>query len=226
VSTPARESAASPAFRLGADQVYRCEALADFPWQEHGFGTRSGAPPVDVTLRQIHSNRVSNAHGLRDREREGDALITDDVGLRIGVRTADCVPILVLDHRTRAVAAIHAGWRGTAAEIVRHAIEEMRRDFGGARNDVYAAIGPCIRACCYEVGVEVWSKFPEYRSQSGRYTVDLAAANRAQMEQSGVPAQQIFDCGLCAACMRDEFFSYRREPENPGRMMSAIVRTS
>ncbi|MBV8709686.1 MAG: peptidoglycan editing factor PgeF [Acidobacteriaceae bacterium] len=215
-------------FSLGADGIYRCGALEQFIWQKHGFGTRWGSPEADITLRQIHSNHVLNAHSLKDREGEGDALITNEAGRSIGIRTADCVPILLLDSCHRAVGAVHAGWRGTAAGIVRCAIEKMASDFGSVPADIYAAIGPCIRDCCYEVGVEVAQQFalhfPEWGQVTNSRTVDLAEANRRQMEQAGLKRDQIFDCQLCTACGSMEFFSYRREPKNPGRMVAAIGR--
>jgi polyphenol oxidase len=215
-------------FRLGIDGVYRCDAFEEFVWQKHGFGTRSGSPEADITLRQIHSNYVFNARGLNDREREGDALITNEAGRSIGIRTADCVPILLLDSRSRAVGAVHAGWRGTAAGVIRCAIEKMAVDFGSAPADIYAAIGPCIRDCCYEVGIEVAQQFaphfPEWEQVKGSRTVDLSEANRRQMEKAGLNPGHIFDCRLCTACESEQFFSYRCESENPGRMLAAISR--
>ncbi len=215
-------------FRLGTDGIYRCDAFQEFVWQSHGFGTREASPTAGVTLRQIHSSHVFNANGLKDRDREGDALITDQVGAGIGIRTADCVPILLLDCRNRAVAAVHAGWRGTAAGIVKCTIEKMSRDFQTQPADVYAAIGPCIRDCCYEVGSEVAgqfaSVFPEWEPDAATRKLDLSEANRRQMQTAGVPPRHIFDSGLCTTCQATQFFSYRREPENPGRMLAAITR--
>jgi polyphenol oxidase len=217
-------------FRLGPDGIYRCDAFQHFVWQEHGFGTRTGNPKVDVSLRQVHSNRVLNADGLRDREEEGDALITDKTGKSIGIRTADCVPILLLDAKNRVVAAVHAGWRGTAAEVVKSTIAAMTDRFRSQPEDIHAALGPCIRGCCYEVGEEVARKFsdqfPEWRveDEAMKRHLDLAGINRRQLESSGVHADRIFDSGLCTACQSGQFFSYRREPENPGRMVAAIVR--
>lgn len=215
-------------FRLGADGIYRCDAFQEFVWQSHGFGTRQASPAADVTLRQIHSSRVVNASGLRDRDREGDALVTDQVGVSIGVRTADCVPILLLDCNNRAVAAVHAGWRGTAAEVVKCTIEKMSRDFETKPADIYVAIGPCIRACCYEVGAEVaeqfTSLFPEWKSEEPTRKLNLAEANRRQLQAAGVNPDRIFDSCLCTTCQPVQFFSYRREPENPGRMTAAISR--
>jgi len=215
-------------FRLGTDGIYRCDAFQEFVWQKHGFGTRQGNPPVDITLRQVHSSRVLNASGSRDREREGDALVTDEIGKCIGVRTADCVPILLLDCANRAVAAVHAGWRGTASLVVKRAIEKMNEDFGTSPGDIYAAMGPCIRGCCYEVGSEVADQFseqfPEWQAEPGKRKLNLPEANRRQMESAGVRSDRIFDCGLCTTCEPAQFFSYRREPANPGRMVASICR--
>ena len=217
-------------FLLGADGIYRCAEFQHFLWQSHGFGTRAANPEVDVTVRQIHSADVWNAHPLTDRQCEGDALVTDDLNRRIGVRTADCVPILLLDANKRAVAAVHAGWRGTVAAIVTRTLEKMRADFGTSTADVRAAIGPCIRECCYEVGPEVASQFapifPEWPTVIGKQHLDLVEANRRHLTFAGVPDSQIFDSGLCTVCLPEHFFSYRREPQNPGRMLSVIARLS
>jgi hypothetical protein len=171
-----------------------------------------------------------NAHPLRDREAEGDALVTDEIRKSIGIRTADCVPILLLDCRTRAVAAVHAGWRGTAAQLIVSTLEAMRHDFRTAPTDIYAAIGPCIRACCYEVGPEVEGQFasffPEWGQGTGKRKLDLAEANRRHMRAAGVNPGRVFDCGLCTCCETAQFFSFRREPENLGRMIAAICRLS
>lgn len=217
-------------FRLSSDGIYRCDAFQEFVWQEHGFGTREANPPVDVTLRQIHSNRVLNASGAKDREREGDGLVTDELNKSIGIRTADCVPILMLDCRQRAVAAVHAGWRGTATEIVKHAVDKMREDFDSEPKDLYAAMGPCIRGCCYQIGTEVAEQFkrlfPEWEPVSGARTLNLPEANRRQLKAAGVPDEHIFDSTLCTTCQSAQFFSYRREPANPGRMVASICRLS
>jgi polyphenol oxidase len=220
----------SSAFRLSADGVYHCEAFTEmFPWQTHGFGTRLGNPAADVTLRQIHSASVLNAHGLTDRSDEGDALITDELYRRIGIRTADCVPILLVDSGHRAVAAIHAGWRGTAAGIAGHAVESLKNTFGTTPANLYAAVGPCIRSCCYEVGEDVARHFArmftERKPVKGKQMLDLPEANRRQLQAVGVPPEHIYDCGRCTACEIDLFFSYRRQPEEPGRMTAWICRS-
>jgi len=220
-------------FYKGSDEIYRCAALQQLPWLEHGFTTRKSAAAISglITLRQVHSAQVLNACGLEDRSTEGDALVSDEISRPIGVRTADCVPLLLADSRTRAVAAVHAGWRGTAAFIVRKVVAKMTEDFGARPKDIFAAIGPAISQCCYEVGPEVANRFeslfPEWAAekQSDRpRMVDLIDANQRVLVSAGVPAEQIFLSGLCTSCTLEDFYSYRREPENPGRMISFIMR--
>ncbi len=208
-----------------AEGIYRCLPWDEFVWQKHGFGSRHANPVASVTLRQVHSDQVFQADELADRQLAGDALFTDLPGRSIGVRTADCVPLLLLDSRRRAVAAIHAGWRGTAAQISLRTLEKLSECYATEPADVFVAIGPSIRACCYRVGIDVASQFtrwlPNVRENCH---VDLPRANRSQLEAVGVPADQIFDCDLCTSCLAEQFFSYRREPQNPGRMLSAIER--
>ncbi|MBV8812825.1 MAG: peptidoglycan editing factor PgeF [Acidobacteriaceae bacterium] len=219
----------SDSFRLGNDGIYRCDALQQFLWQKHGFGTRQGNPKAQITLRQIHSDRILNANVIRDRDHQGDALITDCIDRSIGVRTADCVPVLLLDSQNRAIGAVHAGWRGSAAAIIRRTIEKLTEDFGSKPPDIYAALGPCIRACCYVVDATVAQQFamtfPEWELPlTGKQNLDLPEANRRHMVEAGVKLDQIFDCDLCTACQSASFYSFRREPENPGRMVAAIER--
>jgi YfiH family protein len=212
--------------------VYHCRQFENLKWLEHGFLTSRAVavPPPVTTLRQIHSDQVVDAKAVHDRTAEGDALITDLVGQRIGVRTADCVPILVADTNTRAVAAIHAGWRGTLADIASKTLSRLRDEFGTYPANVHAAIGPAIGAC-YEVGFEVAERFSaifaghvSVRSPNGRPMLDLIEANRRSLIASSVPEHQIYSSGLCTYCCRSDFFSYRRDPANPGRMISYIGR--
>jgi len=148
-------------------------------------------------------------------------------GSLIGVHTADCVPVLLVDRRNRAIAAVHAGWRGTVAVIPARTLEAMRERYGTLPEDVEAAIGPAIAACCFEVGPEVAAKFgdlfPE-RSDLGRRThVDLHEANRRILSAAGVPPEAIYVARhLCTRCHGGEFCSYRRDRERAGRMVSSI----
>lgn len=190
--------------------------LARLPGIEHGFGTRHSGLTQDAmaSLKQIHSGLVLVAERERGCIGEGDALIATVPGVTVSIRTADCLPILLADVRTGRVAAVHAGWRGTVARVVLNAIEGM----GSRSGDLYAAIGPGIGKCCYEVGIEVAQQLGE--AQGGK--VDLAEHNRAQLESAGV--QHIEMLGLCTFCNADQFWSYRREGEQAGRMISYIRR--
>jgi YfiH family protein len=193
--------------------------LSTVTWAEHRFGTR-GDPPTQegmAAMKQIHSARclMTDTDGCRG---EGDALVTRRPGLAVSVRTADCFPILLADREHRAIAAIHAGWRGTADEIVRRTIDTMRAQFDTTPGQIVAAIGPGIGACCYHVGEEVAWRFG--LDHAGR--IDLAAANRAQMVSAGVPPEQIDTLGLCTLCDPLRFDSYRRDKERAGRMISYI----
>jgi YfiH family protein len=115
-----------------------------------------------VTVRQIHSNVLviaSAADAAREQPKKGDGLMTDEPGLLLGIQTADCIPVLVADRKRRAVAAFHAGWRGTVNRIVESGIGRMRLEFGSQPEDLIAAIGPGVGSCCYAVGEEVLSSF-------------------------------------------------------------------
>lgn len=185
---------------------------------EHGFGTRHSGLSQDhmASLQQVHSARYLKVTAA-GRAGEGDALITAEPELAVSVRTADCLPILIVDPVRRAVAAIHAGWRGTAARIVVETVSAMVREFGTEPGHLVAAIGPGIGGCCYEVGEEVARQFG--RSGAGR--VDLAQQNRSQLRDAGVDDSRIDLLGLCTFC-DTRFYSWRREREQAGRMISFI----
>ncbi len=170
-----------------------------------------------ASLKQIHSNvsLVAREPGCAG---EGDALVTSEPGVAISVRTADCFPILLVDAQTRAVAAVHAGWRGSAAGVVRTSLDRMRREFGTEPGNVFAAIGPGIGACCYEVGVEVSRQFGKL--EAGK--LDLAVENRNQLIAAGLQPDRIELVGGCTFCHPAQFFSWRRDHDRAGRMISFI----
>jgi hypothetical protein len=211
-------------------KLYLDEHLLQLDWLDHGFGTREAGywvPEQDhAALDQIHSDIIVKAEGARGCLGAGDGLITGVAGLMLGVRTADCVPILLVDERRRAVAAVHAGWRGTLARIAARAIEAMTREYGSQPEDLIAAIGPCIGRCCYEVGPDVarafgaW--FPELPAPRGPAHLDLEEANRRILAAAGVPAMRIHAAGLCTGCRARDFHSYRRDGLRAGRLLAAI----
>jgi len=144
----------------------------------------------------------------------------------LSVRTADCLPILMVDTRHRALAAVHAGWRGTVSGITTNTVQAMGTRFGTRPEDLRIAIGPGIGQCCFEVGSEVAVQFrklfPERSDLDRRTHLDLIEANRRQLGQLGVTAAQIGTLNLCTACHPDDFHSFRRDREAAGRMVSGI----
>jgi YfiH family protein len=187
-------------------------------WQVHG---------ADVRL-------VRDVNDARSDEERCDGLTTRAPGVLLGVKSADCVPVILGDRRTGACASVHAGWRGTVAGIVPRAIEGMRAEFDTAPSDVRAAIGPAALACCYEVGAEVINAFRRNfnyadelftPTRDGHALIDLHEANRRQLIEAGVRAERIHTLPLCTMCRTDLFFSYRREKSvygRTGRLMSVI----
>jgi YfiH family protein len=209
--------------RRDRTNIYRSKLLDQLGWLDHGFGTRdsedwpNGLPLA--RLKQIHSNRVVEAcePGWLG---EGDALITGKPGLWLSVRTADCYPVILADREHRAVAVVHAGWRGAAGEIVLRAFGAMRERFGSCPENTVAAIGPGIGGCCYEVGAEVAEQLEKWAPVSRR-KVDLSRVLVAQLESVGVLRSGIEVAGRCTYCDDAEFHSYRRERDLAGRMVSA-----
>jgi YfiH family protein len=216
-------------FRLDIGNVYRAEVLEQIPWLEHGFGTRLSSHWPDTanlaTVRQIHSNKIVLAEHPGDQG-EGDALITNQPGLTLSVRTADCLPILMADTRNRAVAAIHAGWRGTILEIVSKTAKAMEDHFGTLPGDLTVAVGPGIGPCCFEVGPDVARQFSSFfpeRNDLDRLTkIDLVEANLRLLRRNGDSVGQIATAALCSCCRPDLFHSYRRDRDAAGRMVSTI----
>jgi YfiH family protein len=206
-----------------------------------------------VMLNQVHGRHVvvvrrgvPRPPGVQD----GDVLVSNDPEVAIAVKAADCVPLLIADARTGAVATVHAGWRGTAAGAASAALEALTREFGSRPGDVTVAIGPSIGACCYEIGSDVvdafaaaghardlvdrWVRIGDRglgigdrgdrgrRGRRGRLTLDVAGANRDQLILAGVPEQNIQDCGLCTAMHLDVLTSYRAEKANATRIAGLI----
>lgn len=205
-----------------------------------------------MTVRQVHSCRTVPASevsagaakiaapgalpGLREIP-EADGLITAQAGLLIAIQTADCIPVLVADPARRAVGAFHAGWRGTVERIVELGVAKMAAEFGSRPEELVAAIGPGIGACCYTVGGEVLSRFEanfSYASElfrrdadgtpkdGGALRLDLIETNRRQLLAAGLGAESIATVGGCTACQPELFYSHRASGGHAGRMMAAI----
>jgi YfiH family protein len=170
-------------------------------------------------VEQVHSRVVvtlSGTESIQDvRAMQADALVTHAPGLVLGVRTADCVPILLADREGR-VAAVHAGWRGTVAGVVSAAIDAMV-ELGASPDHILAAIGPAICARCFEVGDEVVAQFAKVapaaimREMGKKPHIDLAAANHLQLLEGGVRPTNVWRSGRCTMHEPSDFFSYRRD---------------
>lgn len=162
-----------------------------------------------------------------------DAVITNISDVCLCVSTADCIPILLYDRANRAIAAIHAGWRGTVARIVEQTIQTMRDTYGTQSTDLQAIIGPGISFDAFEVGIEVYKAFEEARfdmnriarwhEDKGKYHLDLPMANRLQLSAMGVPTEQIHDSHICTYEHHHDFFSARRLGIKSGRILNGIM---
>jgi polyphenol oxidase len=176
-------------------------------------------------MTQVHGAAVRRAPwGLPP---EADAGLAEGPGLLVGVETADCLPVLIVDPRRRAVAAVHAGWRGTAAGVVRAAVRALLAGASRAE-DLIAALGPAIGPCCYEVGEEVvgalahWGQAFFRPGSRGRPHLDLRAANARQLLDQGLVADRIHNVGDCTFCHADHYHSYRRDGRGGGRMVNFV----
>lgn len=182
-----------------------------------------GYDPAALRLcRQVHGAAVLDDPSPEAASAaEADALIARTLGATVGVRVADCVPILLADPRTRVVAAVHAGWRGAVAGVLARAIAQM-----GGGDGLIAAVGPAIGTCCFEVGDEVAAQFAAdfVRPMPGaRPHVDLRGAVDAQLRASGV--QRIERVGGCTVCEVGRWHSFRRDGARSGRMLAVISAT-
>ncbi len=202
--------------------ILKSKFLSDISGVEHGFGVghceiADFVAPDMRTFRtnQIHGNRVVRLEREdRGKKIEADAFITNEKGLVCHVRTADCVPILIADAKGRAIAAVHAGWRGTALNVATEALKEMTRAYGTDPAECVAAIGPCICGGCYEVGREVEDALVPLGVgeswRAGSNHVDLRLANAALLEKAGVLRSNIDIFKDCTRC-DTRFASFRRD---------------
>ena len=208
---------------------------------EAEWAAAAGSLGVDaprlLLVTQVHGAEVAVA---RRGETNGwvrpraDAIVTDDPGVAIGVRVADCTPVLLFDPVRRVSGAVHAGWRGTAAGTAAVAIRTMGEEFGSRPVDIVAAIGPCLGRCCGEVGPDVVDAFRAGGAAEGslrawftagqgdRSFLDLERANADQLIESGVDPSRIFSSGLCTKTNRERLHSFRGDGAAAGRLLAAI----
>lgn len=195
-----------------------------------------------VVGQQIHSSNIAvvretdagkGAKENASRLLSTDALVTNKRNICLMVMTADCVPVLLFDPEKKVIAAIHAGWRGTVGGIVDKTIDLMNREYRVNPENLVAAIGPSIGKCCFEVGEEVKDAFGKYDAdcsgfvsggkEAGKYQVDLREANRLQLLKAGVLDERIEVADKCTCCLHEEFYSYRYDQGETGRMGTGIM---
>lgn len=189
------------------------------------FGELNIRPELVVISKQVHGNSVFVAY--EPVITEGfDALITNKPNVFLAVSIADCTPILIYDTKKQAVAAIHAGWKGTVAEIVKCTLQKMQEEYGTQGQDCQAYIGACIAYSNFEVGEEVAqhfdSNFKKFDNEKQKWFVDLKAVNRQQLMDFGVNSQNIEISPYCTFQDGNLFFSHRRDKGLSGRMMAVI----
>jgi YfiH family protein len=190
------------------------------------FFGQLGIPLSQLSLsHQVHQNKVQVVE--RPGRSEGyDAQITNKRGVYLAVSIADCAPILIYDERNDAVAAVHAGWRGTTMGVVTNTLKQMKRVYGTNGRFCKAFIGACISFDVFEVGEEVAVNFEEafkrYDEEKKKWFVDLKEANKKQLLDFGISSHQIEVSEYCTVKNNDLFFSHREEKGKTGRMMAVI----
>jgi YfiH family protein len=165
----------------------------------------------------IHDGKESNA-GL-----EGDGWIVSEPGVAVGIYVADCVPLFLWSNDGKAAGVFHAGWRGTAKQMAKHAVAAFNDRLGIPASKLSAATGPHIGACCYKVGAEFQNDFPEssFVRRGEDIYLDLAAETRRQLAEAGVPVGNIGEPAMCTASNPDQLFSYRRDKQD-ARLMALL----
>lgn len=203
-----------------------------------GWTGAAGAPIPLATVKQVHSARCLEAGPAiaalgpgRHEVGEGDALVTSERGVALGIATADCLPLVAVDPEAGVLATVHAGWRGTLEGVLESALSMMIGRHGARPERILVGAGPAAGRCCYQIGPEVERAFGERRpsilgrifadlpvESGGGRALDLIEANRAQAEAAGVPPDRFESVGVCTLCNPAETHSYRREREHAGRM--------
>jgi YfiH family protein len=212
---------------LSDPHFHLCDALLE-RGVEHGLGKRDSEQArvhALVLARQVHGTRLLRVPS-GDPDACADAVYTCQPGVAVGVRTADCVPILLVDAELRGVAAVHAGWRGSAAGIAASAAHGFAEALGTATGSLLAVVGPHIGPCCYEVDDPVRDTVADKSAfsagvRAGHYMLDLFALTRAQLVSAGVDPERVQRVGACTACHPELYASYRRD-RNSGRMVHYV----
>lgn len=196
---------------------------------------QSDVPLTFVVANQTHSNHIKvidkpvtrGWESLLDAIEDCDALVTNLPHVVLTILTADCVPILLYDPVQKIVAAMHAGWKGTKAEITKKTVQTMTKTYRCNPSNIQAGIAPAIGGCCYEVGKEVAEHFfhipNAYTHKKEKYMLDLPQINNIQLLEAGLKEENIEMSHICTACEVEHYFSYRKEQGCSGRFMSIIA---
>jgi YfiH family protein len=190
-----------------------------------------------LVVNQVHGDAifVIKPHGSYFSSREElnyDAIVTNRTNLAICIKTADCVPVFIVDKMKKVIGVVHAGWKGTALEISTKVIRLMQNQYRSQPADILAAIGPSIGRCCYEVDSAVADAFRQHTNSSSflfpgagkdRWMLDLAEANSRQIMEAGVPENNIEVSGFCTTCNQDMFFSHRGSGGITGRQINFMM---
>jgi YfiH family protein len=184
-----------------------------------------------LSMHQIHSDILHIVHDVPEEPLAGDALLTDLRDILLVIKTADCLPILIVDPKIQAIAAVHCGWRSTSQGLVQKVVRRLEEHFQCAPSFLLVAFGPCIGKDCYEVGEDVRKKFEEegvkhdvfipHPLRTDTLCLDLRMANRHQLMDVGVKDANISQINLCTHC-REDLYSYRRSQQTEGRMLSFV----
>ncbi len=201
-------------------------------WKEQDFGKRAEWRDFKLLfLDQVHSEVVHVIRKIPKRNLRGDALITDLPRVFLIIKTADCLPVFLVDEAKRVIAAVHCGWKGTLRRVLQKVVLKMKDGYGSDSRALLAAFGPSIGGDCYEVGEDVHksfaaagfpgSLFRPLPDRPGKCLFNLREANRSQLLQLGVQANSIFSVDACTHCDSD-YISFRRDRSRAGRMLSFI----
>lgn len=190
------------------------------------FFNSLGIDPAEVALGfQVHGDSILYAQQPGNYENY-DAFITDQTNVFVAVSVADCTPVLIYDAENEAVAAIHAGWKGTMLQLVTKTLQAMQARFGTQPAHCHAYVGTCISECSFEVDADVAdhfeSRFKQYDKARNKYFVDLKQANATQLLDAGIPATQVEISPFCTVTHNADYFSYRKEGKQSGRMLAVI----
>jgi YfiH family protein len=230
--------------KMDLDNWFTVPGWDSIPSLVHGFGNKNwqladfDTHPVLrkfalIFLHQIHSDILHMVDEVPEKVLSGDALLTIRQGLLLVIKTADCLPVLIADPETKALAAVHCGWRSINQKLIPKVILSLKNHYHCDPSNLWIALGPCIGKDCYEVGEDVKERFEKaglsldvflpYPQLSGKYFLDLRMAAKHQLLDSGIDDSQITSVDLCTHC-EGSLLSYRRSRQKKGRMLSFIGR--